>query len=274
MRRIPVWITVQGCKIQYSDTGNPEGEPLLLLHGWGCSGEIFAPLLEGLGSFRLLIPDFPGHGQSEEPPATWGVTDFASAVYAILEENHITRCCVIAHSFGGRVALKLAADHPALFRRMILTGCAGIREEKSPEQLRREKHFKQIKSAVQAVGKVPFLRPLSDQAMQKAREHYGSKDYQALSEGMRSTFVKVIGEDLRPLLPLVRASVLLVWGDRDTATPLWMGRIMEKEIPDAGLAVFEGDDHFAFLHQWQRFVAVADYFLKESGSTGEGTKNP
>ena len=53
-----------------------------------------------------------------------------------------------------------------------------------------------------------------------------------------------------------------IFGENDTETPLWMGKKMETEIPDAGLVIFENDDHFAYLHQWQRFTAVVRAFLK------------
>jgi pimeloyl-ACP methyl ester carboxylesterase len=54
----------------------------------------------------------------------------------------------------------------------------------------------------------------------------------------------------------------LVFGDKDTATPIEEGRIMEAEMPDAGLAVFQGDDHWAFIHQAARFNAVLDVFFR------------
>ena len=78
---------------------------------------------------------------------------------------------------------------------------------------------------------------------------------------MKKTFVKVISEDLSPLLPKVQASTLLIWGENDTETPLWMGQKMEREIRDAGLVIFEGGDHFAYLRQWPRFVTVVRAFL-------------
>ena len=79
---------------------------------------------------------------------------------------------------------------------------------------------------------------------------------------MRASLVKVVNEDLSPLLPQIKASTLLVWGEKDDSTPLWMGQQMEKEIPDAGLVIFENDDHFAYLRQWPRFVTVVRAFLK------------
>ena len=78
---------------------------------------------------------------------------------------------------------------------------------------------------------------------------------------MRKTFVKVINQDLSELLPRIEASTLLVWGSADTETPLWMGQKMEKEIKDAGLVVFEGCSHFAFLEEPQRFLVILKTFF-------------
>ena len=72
---------------------------------------------------------------------------------------------------------------------------------------------------------------------------------------MRKTFVKVVSEDLYPLLPSVKAPTLLIWGGADTETPLWMGQTMEKEMPDAGLVVFEGASHFRIFGGMAAFCA-------------------
>ena len=79
---------------------------------------------------------------------------------------------------------------------------------------------------------------------------------------MKKTFVKVINQDLTDLYDKFRASTLLIWGDSDMETPLWMGKEMQKRIPDAGLVVFEGGTHFAYLEQLQRFNTIVCQFLK------------
>ena len=64
---------------------------------------------------------------------------------------------------------------------------------------------------------------------------------------MRPTFNRVIAQDLRGVLPRIKASTLLIWGTEDRDTPLWMGEVMAKEIPDAALVRLEGCGHFAYL---------------------------
>ena len=54
---------------------------------------------------------------------------------------------------------------------------------------------------------------------------------------MRKTFVKIISLDLTDELPRVKAPTLLYWGAEDTETPLWMGKMMEEKIPDAGVVL-------------------------------------
>ena len=250
-----------GAQVHVEQWGE-QGTPVLLLHGWGCAISHFEPIINDLKKdHRVTALDFPGHGQSGRPPEPWGVPEYAECVKAVMGQMHLEKCDLIAHSFGGRVALWLAANEPHMVNRMILTGCAGLRSEPTEEQKKRSAVFQKKKKLLQGLAKAPVVGFAAENLLEKLRKKYGSADYNALDAEMRKTFVKVISQDLRPLLPKIQASTLLVWGENDSATPLWMGQVMEKEIPDAGLVIFENDDHFAYLHEWPRFLAVARAFL-------------
>ena len=257
-----MFLTARGVKVYYEQSGTA-GPQVLLLHGWGCSTKLFDPIAQELSKdYRVTAIDFPGHGQSARPDAPWGVPEYAQCVREVMEQLGLTGCDVIAHSFGGRVAIYLSSHWPETIGRMVLTGCAGLKAEPTPEQKKRSAVYQKKKRLLENVQKLPLLGKWAGGALEALRRRYGSADYNALDAEMRKTFVKVVNQDLRPFLPDVKAPALLVWGENDTATPLWMGRAMEKEIPDAGLVLFENDDHFAYLHQWPRFVAVVRAFLK------------
>ena len=250
-------------EINYSLCGSG-GKKLLLLHGWGCDGSLMQPVADGLADqFTILIPDFPGHGKSGRPPEPWGVPEFAACLKAFLRETHFTPCHVIAHSFGCRIVTWLEAEDPALFEKIIFTGAAGIRPRPSAEAQKRSTQYKKLKSICDKAGKVPFLKPCAEKLKDHLRQKYGSRDYNALDEEMRKTFVKVINQDLTDLYSQFQASTLLIWGDADTETPLWMAEEMEKRIPDAGLVKLPGGSHFAYLEQIRYFNTVAKQFLKE-----------
>lgn len=251
-----------GASVHYEQYGQTGGQ-VLLLHGWGCSIRHFEPIIRDLQrDYRLTALDFPAHGESGEPPEPWGVKEYAECVKALILDTGIAPCDIIAHSFGGRVALYLAANEPQLVNRLVLTGCAGLKKPQTPEAKKRSETYQRMKKLYQGLEKIKPLEGLAHKGLSALRQKYGSADYNALSDEMKKTFVKVISEDLAPLLPKIAASTLLVWGENDQDTPLWMGQKMEKEIPDAGLVLFENDDHFAYLRQWPRFVAVVRAFLK------------
>ena len=78
---------------------------------------------------------------------------------------------------------------------------------------------------------------------------------------MRETFVKVVNDDVKPLLAKIKCPVILIFGENDDATPLWMGKELESNLADGALIVFENDDHYAYFHQPQRLLAIVDSFL-------------
>ena len=136
--------------------------------------------------------------------------------------------------------------------------------DKAPTEEARERaaRYQKLKGYCEAVKKVPLLGKAVEGWEDKLRKKYGSRDYNALDAEMRQTFVKVVNQDLTDLYSRFQTSTLLIWGDEDTETPVWMAKEMEKRIPDAGLVILEGGTHFAYLEQIGRFNLIVRQFLK------------
>ena len=139
---------------------------------------------------------------------TFGGDCLKGVIAALIEKLGICRCDIIAHSFGCRVALWLAANEPDLVNRLVLTGAAGIRKPQSKEAKRRSARFKALKKMCLAIERIKPLKPLAEKGIKALQNKFGSPDYNALNDEMKKTFVKVITEDLSPLLPRVKASTL------------------------------------------------------------------
>lgn len=257
---------LRGTEVFYDLQGNGESR-VLLLHGWGCDHTLMQPVADALADdHRLMLVDLPGHGESGRPPEPWGVPDYAACLKDLLVKKDFIPCAVVAHSFGCRVTTVLAAENPDLFSRIVFTGAAGIRPIPSEEAQKRSEKYRRIRNWLDTIKKNPVLKKPAEKAEEKLRQRFGSRDYNALDEEMRKTFVKVINQDLSDLYPQIRQSTLLIWGDEDTETPIWMGREMETRIPDAGLVILEGGSHFAYLEQIRRFNAIVAHFLKEENN--------
>ncbi len=231
-------------------------DKILLLHGWGGSCDSFAPVVNALAiaGFEAIAPTFPGFGDVPEPEEPWGVEEYSLWTLDFIKENGLEGCPVIAHSFGGRVTVWLASRHPGLFSKLVLVDAAGVRPKRGPKYYIKVYGYKLLK----LMGKLPPFKKALEQRLQNA----GSADYRALSKLMKQTFIKVVNEDLTPLLKNINESALLVWGSEDSETPLYMAKTMERLIPDAGLVVFNGAGHFSYLDEFHRFMAVLKSFLE------------
>ena len=255
---------LSGVTMHYELSGSGE-KWVVLLHGWGCSTELMKPVADALSKdMTVLSVDFPAHGKSSQPPEPWGVPEFAACLKELLIRLDFLPCSVIAHSFGGRVTIELASADEKLFERIILTGAAGIRKQADGQSAQRTSAYKKLKSLVELARRCRIFGTLPDKWQESLIQKYGSKDYAALSHDMRKTFVKVVNYDQSEKLSAIKNSTLLVWGDKDTETPLWMGQQMEKSIPDSALIVLDGGTHFAYLEQVGRFNAIARSFLVET----------
>lgn len=238
------------------DTGT--GPAVLLLHGWGASKELMAPIAQRLNGYRVIVPDLPGFGETGAPSAAWGVDQYAAWVIALLERLGVDRVHIVGHSNGGRVAIAIAAGSPELVGRLVLTDSAGIRPRRGLRHRWQVRRFKLLRAA----GGWRWLPEPARAAVAASAQRRGSADYRAASGTLRATLVRLVNSDLRPELARLSAPTLLIWGEHDEETPLADGRTMERLIPDAGLVVFEGCGHFAYAEQPDRFSHIVDVFLR------------
>lgn len=253
--------SANGAKVYYEQHGEGDHN-VLLLHGWGCSTEIWKPVTQRLcPHVRVTVLDFPGHGQSGRPPVPWGPEDYAQMVAEMITHLHIEGCDIIGHSHGGKIAIVLAALHPELPHKLVLTGASGLKAAPTSAQKRRTALYKVLGDFLDFLARIKIFGSLPKKIRELMRKQRGSTDYNALDEEMRKTFVKLVNFDVSPYLEKVKASTLLIWGSADTETPLWMGKQMESTIQDAGLVVFDGCSHYAYLERIDEFVRIAKHFL-------------
>ena len=248
---------VDGQETYYRVQGT--GTPLLLLHGWGVSSEAFAGLGRALeGRFTVTAVDLPGFGWSAPPPAAWGSQDYATHIHRFMDAVGIPSAHVLGHSFGGRVAIALAAHFPERVRRLVLVASGGIRP-------RRTARYYVTVGAAKVARRLfaPSIWGRWGERLQGALlDRFGSRDYRQAGP-LRPTLVKLVNEDARPLLAKVRAPTLIVWGGRDREIPETSMRIMARGIRGARLEILEGAGHFPFAEMPEPFVRLVGDFLGE-----------
>lgn len=255
---INVFIEIDHLRIYVEQAG--QGPPVLLLHGWQNSARTLASIRDALTpSHRVWALDLPGFGLSSAPPETWGTYEYADFVRHAMQRLEIEHADLLGHSRGGAIGIVLAAQSPNLIDRLVLVGSAGLR---APRTLALRLRGQTARNARRLLD-----RPLTGRAGRRVLNwlygQLGMSDYRDAGP-LRATFVKMVNQDLRLLLPQIQAPVLLLWGARDQETPLWMGRQMAAAIPKAELVVFEQAGHFVFLEEREAFNHTLLGFLSGS----------
>lgn len=215
-----------------------KGKNLLFLHGYLASKECFASEIDYFSNrYRVTALDFPGFGNAEPLIAPWGVEEYANWLKAAMKELSLNAPLVIAHSFGGRVAIKANC-----FEKMLLTGCAGV-----------VSHGLSYHVKVKTYRIVKRFSP-------KLAKSFGSAEYRTLSPLMRESYKKIVNEDLRKDAKRIDCPVLYVYGRQDSTTPPSLGKKLARATRGSLLALIEGG-HFAYLDNPLSFRLLAEEFF-------------
>ncbi len=226
---------------------------VLLLHGWGGSTSSFQGLEDYLFSqgFSTINLDFPGFGSSNIPSRDFTLEDYVIIIKELLNYENIAKTSIVCHSFGGRVALILSST-TNLVDKMILVDSAGLKPRFNLLMCLKIKIFK-------------FKRFLNNRLHFKFNlDKYGSEDYKALPSEMKQTFNNIVRTDLTKNLDNITTPCLVVWGDKDTSTPLYMAKKLHKKIKNSRLKIYKNSGHFSYLENFGDFCKLCkDFLLKK-----------
>ena len=235
-------------------TGDPEA---LLLHGWGRSSADLVAVAEPPSGEALpaISLDLPGFGASPAPGSAWGAAQYAEALVPLLTELGAP-VVLVGHSFGGRVAVCLAAAHPELVRGLVLCGVPLLARDDRPAS-KPPLAYRALRLAVR-------WHLLPEAKLEAARRRHGSADYAAAQGVMREVLVRVVAERYEGELRALRCPVALVWGERDEDVPVSVARRSLELLHDGTLEIVAGASHDVVREQPGRVRAALDDLLARS----------
>lgn len=218
----------------------------MFLHGYLSSKEAFAAQVAYFARFyRVTAIDFIGQGKSVPLSSAYSVDDYAAWTEQVLESLGVQSPWLIAHSFGCRVAIKMAKRGKFSPEKMVLTGPAGVVLPRGAKYYRRVRAYRLVKKL----------------APRFAEKHFGSAEYKTLSPIMRESYKKIVNEDLRGDAACIRGKVLMIVGREDRVTPLAEAEAYLAVMRDARIAMMDGD-HFAFAQHPLAFNMIVEEFLQ------------
>ncbi len=255
---------------------------VLALPGWGRTRRDFAATLASLPAVAL---DLPGFGSTPAPPEAWGSAEYADLVAEATAElvaglprapgatavpgmaSAVPGMVVLGHSFGGCVAVQLAARRPELVASLVLSGV--------PRLVRATAAARPPALSYRAVRTLRRAGLVSEARLEAARRRHGSPDYRNAEGMMRDVLVRVLAENLESQATGLACPVRLVWGEDDTAAPVGAARRLAGLLPVAELTVLPGVDHMVPSHAPEALRAAVEAALAEvDRAPGTGAARP
>ncbi len=225
------------------------GPNVVCLHGWDGSTDSFLGLARALSEkYTVYLIDFNGFGQSPEPTYPFTLDHYVSTVSELIRYYKMESLSFVCHSFGGRVGIKFCYKFGYMVDKLILVDSAGMKPRRSLRYY-------------YSVSRHKILKLL------KIRHEAGSADYKKLSPVMKKTFASIVNEHLEQYAELIKVPTLLIWGNKDKETPVYMGKRLLRLIKGSEMILFEGCGHFSYLERHFAFVSIVKAFL--SGERNE-----
>ena len=226
-------ITINGLKINYKIFG--EGNPFLVLHGWGSNSDRWAPIAEeisngvpgGPGPFEVIVPDLPGFGKSDAILEPWNTNKYINFIEEFLRLLEIKDFYILGHSFGGALASKIAVKHAQEVKKLFLVSAACVRKKTAQKSFFRK---------IAKVAKLFYFLPYYG-FIRKAIYKFiiRKSDYVYVEGVMKQTYLNVVAEDLSFHLPFIKVPTVIIWGDKDEFTPIEDAHLINKKIKNSKL---------------------------------------
>lgn len=202
-------------------------KPVLILHGWPSSSDKWHDVAGLLARKHIMsiIPDLPGFGKTQEPPAAWNINnyvewlrEFSGAVPELAGGFYL-----LGHSFGGAVCIKFAIKYNQRVEKLFLVSAACIRK-----QTVAKKSLSRFSKFVKLFSFLPYY-DLARKAFYKFV--IKKSDYTHVQGVMKETYLNVISDDLSQFVSSLKVPTVIIWGAKDTLTPLENGEFLNKKIP-------------------------------------------
>jgi pimeloyl-ACP methyl ester carboxylesterase len=239
-------VAVNGMKMYYETHG--EGEPLVLLHGFNRSGQVWEQFLPELSRhYKVIVPDLRGHGRSTNPTGQFTHRQSALDVLALMDKLGIRQFKAMGISTGGMTLIHIATRQPSRLEAMVLIGATIYFPEQAREIMR--------KSTVES------LTPQAYEELRRFHKH-GDEQIRALRQQFHA--FKDSYDDMNftgPYLSTITARTLIVHGDRDAFFPVAIPVEMYRSIPNSCLWIVPNGGHVPIYDSKVPFVATALEFL-------------
>ena len=226
---------INGLEVNFKIVG--EGRPFLVLHGWGSKSERWEKVAELLANngIKVIIPDLPGFGNTQEPSIPWGLDDYCEFIQEFVEFLNLEKFYLLGHSFGGALAVKCSAKFPEKIDKLFLVDAACFRRKAL-----KKRFFYVVSKAFKVFSFLPCYS-----CIRKGFYKFivRKSDYLYADGIMKDIYLKIIKEDLSDVLSQVELPTIIIWGEEDKIKKLKVARSINAKIKNSKLEILPKVGH-------------------------------
>jgi pimeloyl-ACP methyl ester carboxylesterase len=252
---MPMQIIVDGMLTHYERDGH--GPILLILPGWADTSASWKAVQKNLSVDNdVVVLDIPGFGGSQPPATAWDLDDYSQFIVHFVQKLGMKKLhAIVGHSNGGAMAIRTIGTDRLKAEKLVLLASAGVR---AVQQGR-----KGMLQIVAKTGKV-IAKPLPKlvQAKLRARLYTSIGSDMLVAEHMQDTFKSIVADDVQADATHISIPALLVYGDKDTETPIRYGELLHKQIRNSDLQVITGAGHMLHINNPDDITERIRKFLK------------
>jgi pimeloyl-ACP methyl ester carboxylesterase len=238
-----------GVRIRYVEQGDPNGTPVIMLHGYTDSSYSYSrvsPLMNA--KYRVFALDQRGHGDSDRPASGYKFADFAADVIAFMDAKRLQKVVIVGHSMGSFVAQQIAVTAPERVEKLVFIGSATTVRNAAVLDL--QKAVNELKDSVPNKFARDFQYSVVHQSPpDEFMNRVVAESMKVPARVWRDTMTGMLAGDAKSQLGKIKAPTLVVWGDRETVFPRAEQDALVAAIPNAVLKVYAETGHSP---QWER----------------------
>jgi len=263
-----VFATSEGTKIYYQIRG--EGEPLVLLMGFGADGDVWElHVAEYQKHFKCILIDNRGVGKSDQPTGPYSTTMMAADTIAVMDHAGIEKAHVAGISMGGAIAQKVAMDYPERVRKLVLISTWPVFDNYAKTVYRNLQKIRKTTAPdvfMELLQLWIFAPPYYKDGLADLEEgQKGALESTSpqSTEGFDGQLDACIEHNVVARLREIKHKTLVTVGEKDIFTPPIMSHMLYIGIGDSTFVSFPSGGH---VHHWEdleRFNAVTLDFLLE-----------
>ena len=260
-------IRIDDIQIAYTDTG--VGRPIVLIHGYPFNRTLWNEQVAALStSYRVIVPDLRGFGESEASPGPATMNRLAQDVAQLMDHLEISRAVIGGLSMGGYVALAFYKQFPSRVRAFVLADTRAQADTEEAKQTRAQQAEKALAEGMAGIADAMLPKLLTPETVSKRPEivkRVRDMMLKTKPEGAASVLLGMAErDDQTELLSRITTKTLILVGAEDAITPPADSEKMHNAIAGSRLVVLENAGHVSNLERTEEFNEALMDFLRES----------